>query len=97
MTACESREELLRYDGDVGSLFSQETWDCPLPTYPQAMLRSCCGPASWNYGRQRGKLGVQLPVVYPQLSFLREFIKDSGGRVVPGPWKLPGLTLSNLF
>lgn len=53
------------------------------------------GPASWDHGEQRGKLGVPLPgVVYPQLSFLREFIRDVGGRAVPGPWKLPGLTLT---
>lgn len=55
------------------------------------------GPASWVHGEQRGKLGVQLPVVHPQLSFLREFMRNVAGRAVPGPWKLPGLTLPNLL
>lgn len=100
LTAPEPREGLLRCDGDVGSLSSQETWDCSLPSYPRAMPRSCRVPGFLGPGAERetgcsSQLSIHSSLSSGSLS--RTGGEGGGERAVPGPWKLPGLTLSNLL
>lgn len=57
-------------------------------------------PASWDQ-EQRGKRGVApsclSTALFPQGVYQGQWGEGGGERAVPGPWKLPGLTLSNLL